>query len=59
MMRWKILELAGKSLSLDEILNELQAHDEFGLDKQQAIDILKLYKDTLSDELRAELSKIT
>ena len=53
------MELAGKGLSLDEILNELQAHDEFGLDEQQAIDILKLYKDTLSDELRAELSKIT
>ena len=38
MMRWKILELAGKGLSLDEILNELR-----GIDAQlfsRSVDIL-------------------
>lgn len=59
MMRWKILELAGKRLSLDEILSELQAHDKFGLSKQEALDILQLYKDTLSDDLRSELNEIS
>ena len=55
-MRWKILELAGKGLNLEEILAELENHTEFGLDREAAIDILRLYQDTLSDELREQLS---
>ena len=56
MMRWKILELAGKGLSLEEILIELEGHAELGLDREAALNILRLYKDTLSEEIRTELN---
>lgn len=55
MMRWKILELAGKGLSLEEIIAELEASKSLGLDRKAALEILHLYKDTLSEELQAEL----
>lgn len=54
-MRWKILELAGRGLNLEEILNELESNGDIGLDREAALEILRLYKDTLSDQLKAEL----
>lgn len=56
MMRWKILELAGKGLNLEEILAELEGHADLGLDREAALNILRLYKDSLSMELQEELS---
>lgn len=58
MMRWKILELAGKGLNLEEILAELEGHAELGLNREAALNILRLYKDTLSDELKAQLDSL-
>lgn len=55
MMRWKILELAGKYSSLDDILAELKSHPDFELEEEAALTILSLYKDTLSEELQQEL----
>ena len=57
MMRWKILELAGKGLSLEEILAELESQTDLGLDRDAALHILHLYKDTLSEELRNQLDE--
>jgi hypothetical protein len=57
MMRWKILELAGKYSSVDEILAALKENSEFGLDEEGAMNILLLYKDTLSEELQKELEE--
>jgi len=56
-MRWKILELAGKYSSVDEILAALKENSEFGLDEEGAMNILLLYKDTLSEELQKELEE--
>lgn len=58
MMRWKILELAGKGLCLNEILAELESHAELGLDREGALNILRLYKDTLSEALQNELDQL-
>ncbi|MBT5072714.1 MAG: hypothetical protein HOJ34_07090 [Kordiimonadaceae bacterium] len=57
MMRWKILELAGKYSSLDDILAELKSHPEFELEEEAALAILSLYKDTLSEELQKEIEE--
>lgn len=59
MMRWKILELAGKYSSLDDILAELKNHPGFELEEQAALAVLSLYKDTLSEELQSQLEKYT
>ena len=58
MMRWKILELAGKGLNLNEILAALENHAELGLDRDAALEILRLYKDTLSEALQNELDQL-
>ncbi len=58
MMRWKILELAGKEFSLEEILTELEGHAELGLDRDAALQILNLYKDILSEDLQRELDHV-
>jgi hypothetical protein len=58
MMRWKILELAGKGLNLNEILAALENHAELGLDPEAALEILRLYKDTLSEALQKELEQL-
>lgn len=50
------MELAGKGLSLDEILAELESQNGLGLDRDAALQILHLYKDTLSDDLQKELN---
>lgn len=55
MMRWKILELAGKYSSVNEILAELEENTSLGLDRDAALSILHLYKDTLSEELQKEI----
>ena len=55
MMRWKILELAGKYSSVDEIIAELEGNASLGLDRDAALDILNLYKDTLSQDLQIEI----
>ena len=57
-MRWKILELAGKGLSLEEILAELERQESLGLDREAVLNILHLYKDTLSEDLQNELSRL-
>ena len=54
-MRWKILELAGKYSSVDEIIAELEGNASLGLDRDAALDILNLYKDTLSQDLQIEI----
>ena len=54
-MRWKILELAGKYSSVDEIIAELEVNASLGLDRDAALDILNLYKDTLSQDLQIEI----
>lgn len=55
MMRWKILELAERCSSVDEIVDALKTHPEFELEEEAALSILQLYKDTLSFELQEEL----
>ena len=51
------MELAGKYSSVDEILAALKENSEFGLDEEGAMNILLLYKDTLSEELQKELEE--
>jgi len=58
-MRWKILELAGKYSSVDEIVAELETNSSLGLDREAALEILHLYKDTLSEELQNQLGERT
>ena len=57
MMRWKILELAEKYASIDEIIAALKSHPEFELEEEAAFNILTLYKDTLSEGLQKELEE--
>ena len=60
-MRWKILELAERSSSLDNLLKELRAHPEFGFTDEGGLQLLLQYKDILpaplQDELQARLEK--
>ena len=54
-MRWKILELAEGCSSLDHLLQELQAHPEFGFADGGGLQLLRQYKDILPAPLQDEL----
>lgn len=56
MMRWKILEAAEKSNSLDEILSHFKNHTTYGLEEEEILQILRLYQNTLSEDIQRELS---
>ncbi|MCC3859705.1 hypothetical protein [Pseudemcibacter aquimaris] len=54
-MRWKILELAEKSNSIDEIINELGSDSSYGITEEEILQILKLYQDSFSEKLQKEI----
>ena len=54
-MRWKILELAERCQSLDELLRELSEHPEYDLPEDGGVELLREYSDILSEALRDEL----
>lgn len=54
-MRWKILEMAEQSTSLDSLLNQLEIHPEYGLPKESGLKLLMQYADILPEHLRTEI----
>ena len=56
-MRWKILELAERFVSLDEFLAELKKLPEIGLDEAATLQILELYLDILPNGLQEQIKQ--
>lgn len=56
MMRWKILEAAENSSSLEEVLSHFKNNSTYGLKEEDILQILRLYQNTLSEEIQKELS---
>lgn len=54
MMRWKILEAAENSSSLEDVLSHFKDHSTYGLE-EGILQILRLYKNTLSEEIQRDL----
>ena len=54
-MRWKILELAENSQSLDILLKKLQEHPEYGLSQEGGVQLLAQYVDILPQPMQNEL----
>ncbi|PCI33955.1 MAG: hypothetical protein COB54_02860 [Alphaproteobacteria bacterium] len=54
-MRWKILELAERCTSLDDLLRELRKHPEYDLPEDGGVALLQEYSDILPEVLRDEL----
>lgn len=54
MMRWKILEAAENSSSLEDVLSHFKDHSTYGLE-EGILQILRLYKNTLSEENQRDL----
>ncbi|MBT5767583.1 hypothetical protein N9D02_08705 [Emcibacteraceae bacterium] len=55
MMRWKILEAAENSSSLEDVLSHFKDHSTYGLEEEGILQILRLYKNTLSEEIQRDL----
>jgi len=54
-MRWKILELANKCASLDELLILLKDRPEYDVPADGGLELLKSYSDILPDKIRDDL----
>lgn len=54
-MRWKILELANKCSSLDELLSQLKDYPEYDVPADGGIELLKSYSDILPSNIRQDL----
>lgn len=56
MMRWKILEAAENSSSLEEVLSHFKDHSTYGLVEEDILQILRLYQNTLSEKIQKDLN---
>jgi len=55
-MRWKILELAERSETLEELLEHVKACDELGVDEEGAVALLRQYAEILPQGFAEKLA---